>query len=103
MLASQEIRNLVIAMGTAIAEEFDLSKLRYHKIVLMTDADVDDGHIRTLLLTLFYRYFPQVIAGGYLYIAQPPLYKIQKGTKAQYAYNDAEKEKIIAQLAKDSG
>ena len=95
MLASQEIRNLIIAMGTAIAEEFDLSKLRYHKIVIMTDADVDGAHIRTLLLTLFYRYFPQVIAAGHLYIAQPPLYKLQKGTKIQYAYNDAEKDKAM--------
>ncbi|HZZ99387.1 MAG TPA: DNA topoisomerase (ATP-hydrolyzing) subunit B [Candidatus Paceibacterota bacterium] len=101
MLASQEIRALIIAMGTAIAEEFDIEKLRYHKIVIMTDADVDGAHIRTLLLTLFYRYFPQVIAGGYLYIAQPPLYKIQKGAKFNYAYNDAEKERILDQLRKE--
>ena len=101
MLASQEIRALIIAMGTAIAEEFDLSKLRYHKIVIMTDADVDGAHIRTLLLTLFYRYFPKVIEGGHLYIAQPPLYKVQKGTKIQYAYNDAEKEKVLDQFRKD--
>ncbi len=103
MLASQEIRNLIIAMGTAIAEEFDLSKLRYHKIVIMTDADVDGAHIRTLLLTLFYRYFPQVIAGGHLYIAQPPLYKVQKGTKIQYAYNDAEKDKVLDMYRKEAG
>nr|MBP9822443.1 DNA topoisomerase IV subunit B [Candidatus Paceibacterota bacterium] len=103
MLASQEIRNLIIAMGTAIAEEFDLSKLRYHKIVIMTDADVDGAHIRTLLLTLFYRYFPQVIAGGHLYIAQPPLYKLQKGTKIQYAYNDAEKDKVMDEFRKVAG
>ena len=103
MLASQEIRNLIIAMGTAIAEEFDLSKLRYHKIVIMTDADVDGAHIRTLLLTLFYRYFPQVIAGGHLYIAQPPLYKLQKGTKIQYAYNDAEKDKVLDEFRKVAG
>ncbi|MDP4001497.1 MAG: DNA gyrase subunit B, partial [bacterium] len=103
MLASQEIRNLIIAMGTAIAEEFDLSKLRYHKIVIMTDADVDGAHIRTLLLTLFYRYFPQVIAGGHLYIAQPPLYKVQKGTNIHYAYNDIEKDKIIEEFRKVAG
>ncbi len=102
MLASQEIRNLIIAMGTAIAEEFDLSKLRYHKIVIMSDADVDGAHIRTLLLTLFYRYFPQVIAGGHLYIAQPPLYRIQKGKTIQYAYNDAEKEKTLDEFRKIS-
>ncbi len=102
MLASEQIRNLVIAMGTAIAEEFDITKLRYHKIIIMTDADVDGAHIRTLLLTLFFRYFPQVIEGGYLYIAQPPLYKIQKSGKSQYAYNDAEKNKIIEEFRKAS-
>ena len=100
MLASQEIRALIIALGTAIAEEFDLEKLRYHKIVIMTDADTDGSHIRTLLLTLFYRYFPQLIDKGHLYIAQPPLYRIQKANKIQYAYNDSEKEKILEGLRK---
>ena len=95
MLTNEEIRALVIAIGTAIAEEFDLSKLRYHKIVIMTDADVDGSHIRTLLLTLFYRYFPQLITAGHIYIAQPPLYRIQKGSQISYAYNDQEKEKIL--------
>ncbi|MEK7151411.1 MAG: DNA topoisomerase (ATP-hydrolyzing) subunit B, partial [Patescibacteria group bacterium] len=99
MLASEEIRALVIAMGTAIAEEFDLSKLRYHKIVIMTDADVDGAHIRTLLLTLLYRYFKQLIESGHIYIAQPPLYRIQKGSSVNYVYNDAEKDKILAELA----
>ena len=100
MLASVEIRALIIALGTAIAEEFDLEKLRYHKIVIMTDADTDGSHIRTLLLTLFYRYFPQLINKGHLYIAQPPLYRIQKGNKIEYAYNDPEKDKILDGLRK---
>jgi len=103
MLAHQEIRALIIAMGTAIAEEFDLSKLRYHKIVLLVDSDIDGSHIRTLLLTLFYRYFPKIIENGHLYIAQPPLYRIQKGSKHWYIQNDAEKDKLLAELKKESG
>ena len=95
MLTSNEIRALVIAMGTAIGDTFDLSKLRYHKIIIATDADVDGAHIRTLLLTLFFRYFKPVIDGGFLYIAQPPLYKIKKGKDIKYAYSDAEKIKIV--------
>ncbi len=102
MLANAEIRTLVIALGTAIAEEFDLSKIRYHKIILMTDADVDGAHIRTLLLTLFYRYFPKIIEAGYLYIAQPPLYGIQQGRGVKYAYSDAEKDKILKELKNDN-
>jgi DNA gyrase subunit B len=98
MLTNQEIRNLIVALGTAIATEFDLSKLRYHRIILMADADTDGNHIRTLLLTLFYRYFLPVIEKGYLYIAQPPLYRIQKGKEVRYAYSDAEKDRILADL-----
>ncbi len=95
MLASEQIKNLVIALGTAIGDVFDVEKLRYHKIIIATDADVDGAHIRTLLLTLFYRYFKPVIEGGYLYIAQPPLYKIQRGKETWYAYTDAEKFAIV--------
>ncbi len=98
MLASQEIKNLVIAMGTSIGDTFDISRIRYHKLVLATDADTDGGHIRTLILTLFYRYFREVIEAGYVYIAQPPLYKIKKGKEIFYAYNDTEKEKILKDI-----
>ena len=95
MLAFEEIRALVIALGTSIADEFDIEKLRYHKVIIMTDADVDGAHIRTLLLTLFYRYFPQIIDKGYLYIAQPPLFRVQKGNQVQYAYSDSERDRIL--------
>ena len=98
MLASKEIKSLVIALGAAIAEEFSLEKIRYHKIVIMTDADVDGAHIRTLLLTLFYRYYRPVIEAGYLYIAQPPLYKISRGREFHYAYSDAQKEVFIKEM-----
>ncbi len=94
MLASEQIKNLVVALGTAIGDVFDLSKLRYHKIIIATDADVDGAHIRTLLLTLFYRHFRAVIEGGFLYIAQPPLYKIKKGKEIFYAFSEEEKIKI---------
>jgi len=100
-LSSKEVRSLVIALGTAIAEEFNIDKIRYHRIIIMTDADVDGAHIRTLLLTLFFRYFPQIIEHGYLYIAQPPLYRLQKGKQIEYGYTDAEKDKIITSMAKE--
>jgi DNA gyrase subunit B len=95
MLGSEQIKNLVVAMGTAIGDTFDLSKLRYHKIIIATDADVDGAHIRTLILTLFYRYFRPIIDGGFIYIAQPPLYKIKKGKEIFYAYSDDEKAKVL--------
>lgn len=95
MLASNEIKNLVIAMGTAIGDLFDISKLRYHKIIIATDADVDGAHIRTLLLTLFYRYFRGVIDGGFLYIAQPPLFKAKFGKEVFYLQTEAELEDLL--------
>jgi len=98
MLAFKEIKSLIIAMGVGIGDMMDLSKLRYHKIIIATDADVDGAHITTLLLTLFFRYYKPLIDGGYIYIAQPPLYKIKKGKEAHYAYNDEEKDKIVKNL-----
>jgi len=98
MLANNEIKNLVIALGTNIDEQFDITKLRYHRIIIMTDADVDGSHIRTLLLTLFFRHFNELLTNGHIYIAQPPLYQIKKGSAVHYAYSEQEKEKIIREL-----
>lgn len=95
MLGSEQIKNFVVALGTAIGDTFDITKLRYHKVIIATDADVDGAHIRTLLLTLIYRYFRPLIDAGHIYIAQPPLYKIKKGKEIFYAYSDEEKVKII--------
>ncbi|HOZ56385.1 MAG TPA: DNA topoisomerase (ATP-hydrolyzing) subunit B [bacterium] len=101
MLANNEIKNLVIAFGTNIDDQFDISRLRYHRIIIMTDADVDGAHIRTLLLTLFYRHFLPLITNGHIYIAQPPLYQVKKGTTIKYAYSDEEKEKIVKEFGGD--
>jgi DNA gyrase subunit B len=95
MLANNEIKSLVIALGTNIGEKFSLEELRYDKIIIMTDADVDGAHIRTLLLTMFYRYFVELINQGHVYIAQPPLYKIQRGKEIYYAYTDEQKNEIL--------
>ena len=101
MLASEQIKNVVIALGTAIGDVFDISRLRYHKVIIATDADVDGAHIRTLLLTLFYRYFKPLVEGGFIYIAQPPLYKIQKGKEIKYAFTDEEKFFILEGMGVD--
>jgi len=98
MLANNEIKNLVIALGTNIDDQLDLEKLRYHRVIIMTDADVDGAHIRTLLLTLFFRHFTPLVTHGHLYVAQPPLYQIKKGAKSVYAYTEEEKLKIIEEM-----
>lgn len=98
MLVNNEIKSLVIALGTAISDSFDIEKLRYHKVIIMTDADTDGAHIRTLLLTLFYRFFRPVIDGGFLYIAQPPLFRLQLGKDVRYVYTPEQKDKAVAEM-----
>ncbi len=99
ILSNNEVRSMITAFGTGIGEEFNIEKARYHKIIIMTDADVDGAHIRTLLLTFLYRYMRQIIESGYIYIAQPPLFKIQQGKKVQYAYNNKQMEEILSNLS----
>ncbi len=101
VLKNNEIANIVTAAGTGIGEDFDISKLRYDKIIIMTDADVDGNHISCLLLTFFYRMMPGLVEGGKIYLAQPPLYKIEKNKKSHYAYNDAQKEEVLKQIGKE--
>jgi DNA gyrase subunit B len=103
MLGSEQIKNLVLAFGTAIGDTFDISKLRYHKIILATDADVDGAHIRTLILTLLYRYFKPLVEGGYVYIAQPPLYKVKRGKEIMYFYNEEDKVKALGKEIDNAG
>ena len=99
--ANAEIKAMITAFGTGIHDDFDISKLRYHKIIIMTDADVDGAHISTLLLTFLYRFMPELIKQGYVYLAQPPLYKLEKNKKVWYAYSDAELDKILSEVGRD--
>lgn len=102
ILNSEEIKNMITAFGTGIGEDFDISRLRYDKIIIMTDADVDGAHIRTLLLTFFYRYMKDLITGGHVYAAQPPLYRVKKGKFEQYVYSDAELNKVLEEIGRDN-
>ncbi|MGC8856537.1 MAG: toprim domain-containing protein, partial [Anaerolineae bacterium] len=101
ILGNNEIKALISALGTGIGDNFDISGLRYGRVIIMTDADVDGSHIRTLLLTFFFRYMPQLIENGHLYIAQPPLYRIAYKNQVKYAYSDAEKDKILKEIGND--
>ena len=101
ILGNEEIKAMITAFGTGIHEDFDISKLRYHKIIIMTDADVDGAHIATLLLTFFYRFMPELIKQGHVYLAQPPLYKIEKNKKVWYAYSDEELNQIMLEIGRD--
>jgi DNA gyrase subunit B len=100
ILKNTEIRNMIVAFGTGIGDDFDIGKARYHKVVIMTDADVDGSHIRTLLLTFLYRYMKPLIEAGYVFIAQPPLYQIKKGKQVNYAYTDEQLNVMVQSLAK---
>ena len=100
ILSNSEVKDMIVALGTGVGENFNIEKLRYHKIIIMTDADVDGAHIATLIMTFFYRHLPQIIEGGHLYIARPPLYGLTKSKKVHYVYTEGEKEKWITQNGK---
>ena len=100
ILKNSEIRNMIIAFGTGVGDDFEITKARYHKVVIMTDADVDGSHIRTLLLTFFYRYMKPLVEAGYVFIAQPPLYQVKKGKQVNYAYSDEQLNELVKSLAK---
>ena len=97
-----EIKAMITAFGTGIHEDFDISKLRYNKIIIMTDADVDGAHIATLMLTFLYRFMPELIKQGHVYLAKPPLYKVERNKKVWYAYNDEELDRILAEIGRDN-
>ena len=101
IFSNAEIKAMITAFGTGIHEDFDISKLRYHKIVIMTDADVDGAHIATLMLTFIYRFMPELIKQGHVYLAKPPLYKLEKNKKVWYAYSDEELAAIINEVGRD--
>ena len=98
VIGNDKLTPVVLALGTGIGEDFDINKLRYDKIIIMADADVDGAHIRSLLLTFFFRYMPELIKQGHIYLAQPPLYRLSKGQKHHYAYSDEERDEILAEI-----
>ena len=102
-MENKEIIAMIIALGTGVGEEFDVAKLRYDKVVIMTDADVDGSHIMTLLLTFFYRHMTSLVEKGHVYIAMPPLYRLQKGKRVEYVYTDAEKDKLVTEIGEGVG